>query len=364
MKIAFLADVHARGKDLALFERQLRSALNAAEDNGAELVCIAGDVFDRSNIADRYASTGAIVQAVTGPLYASNLSHVIVRGDHDVAGVGSVDALAVLDQIENVTVVDEPLGFSPLPGLHLTCLPWQWGADVDANEALRTMMPLASPKTTTVLLAHCLVRGSSFPAHYGNGNTAKRWCLDEGFLQSSAFDFVALGDWHQRNLFLGRRGGYIGALRQLNYGEAGNPQGFIVWDSVSGNITACDINECERHVVVRMGGDGPGEPVMNDEFAKLVGSAEKARVVFSERQPTDLELAACREQGIEVVIDIAPAERVTRIEDLPEGVSGDLRKLLDLWAHNQEPPLSEEELAGLHAELETFIQQRSGASVG
>ncbi len=365
MKAAFFADIHARGKDLAAFRRQWQASLDKALELGAEFIGIAGDVYDRANIVDRYASTGAIIQAVVEPLSNIKIPIIVVRGDHDIAGAGSVDALTSLDQMDNVFVLDSPTryGVQRHDGSYVLfhCMPWQWDTtETAATEWLlesAKQIPTYSRETKHIVLGHCIVRGESFPAHYGGEGTAKKWIVEEHALRSGQFDFVALGDWHAHSFFLGDKGGYMGALRQVNYGEAGNPQGFVLWDSVLGP-KHIEIAAAKAHVVV----SATEDVIYSESFLETIAAADaRTRIVFEERAPTNEELEACAANGIDVVVQIQASERVTRVAELPEGLSGDLRKMLEVWAAAQQPPICGEQLEELQVELEDFMSEKASA---
>ena len=66
MKIANVADIHARGKDLEACRSQLAAMVAECVKRGVDLVTLAGDIFDKSNIGDTRSSTGAIAAVVIG----------------------------------------------------------------------------------------------------------------------------------------------------------------------------------------------------------------------------------------------------------------------------------------------------------
>ena len=104
MFIASIADLHFGRADLQAARAQWEAALAECVKRKVDLITIAGDVFDKPNIGDAHASTGAIVRAVLEPMKGLGIDFLIIPGNHDKAGPASQDALTVFDSMPNVTV--------------------------------------------------------------------------------------------------------------------------------------------------------------------------------------------------------------------------------------------------------------------
>lgn len=353
MRIAQLADVHARGKDLEAFGRQLTKAVTLAREK-SDILVIAGDLYDNAQVGDRHASTGAITGVVKKALGYYYGQIIVIRGDHDQAGSGSPDALSTLWNMENVRTVSWP-EMIRVEDVALFCMPWQWHNE-DENyasvlltdlkrsfEEKRAMWALDHDiRCSKVLLAHAQVIGKSFPYQTSG---PKKWNLNETDLQTSFFDYVILGDFHGRNQFLGERGGYVGALRQMDYAHAREPQGFAVWNSETGETEWFEIQECEPHFVT--------EVTNAEEFRQYIEEGvyddRRQRVVMNGYIPAPDEIRAVEERGLDLVVRPPVEERVTRATDLPEGILHKPAELLNLWAGAK--GIEGAELEALHEEL-------------
>jgi hypothetical protein len=329
--IASFADLHARGLDLGDFAAQWTAALNVCAARHVDLILIAGDVFDRSNIGGGGASTGAVARAVIGPL--DSLRHCLKRviaipGNHDQAGIGSVDALTVLEAMPTVQIARWPQWIQR-GEVAVCCVPWSWSGE-NAEAAIRAAMkekPGGSAKS--ILLAHLQVGGAKMSATQ-TAKGADTWSVSRVFLESLPFDRVVLGDFHPRQDLTGGRGGYVGALRQLDHGEEGNPAGFEIWNSETNRVEWVELDAAPRYRTVEI---EHGQPIPK------AGPNEILRVRTLGFVPTRAEaMAAGANNGHAIKIEpvLERVERISRADDVPIGALNDPSALLAIWTEKNQ----------------------------
>ena len=325
MKIANTADWHVRGKGLAVVSEQLAAFTRECVQREVDLVTIAGDVFERPTIGDNDASTGAVAEVpirCVGELTKHDIQVVMIPGNHDIAGAGSADALHVFDGMGGVKVIREP-AVRRSGEIQIVALPWSWEGNAPNLILMRLMSPAGFP---ALLLGHVQVTG----ARMNDSKTAEHkpgmWQISREFLEQLPVDHVALGDFHARQDLADGRGGYVGALRQCNFGEEGNPAGFEIWDTETGETEWVELDIAPKHrTVVLTPGDTPPER----------GSNEHLRVRY-DGHPDPVESKQLEQAGIRVEEIVDREERVRRA-DVPPGILGDPHGMIRLWAGAQEP---------------------------
>lgn len=318
MRIAFAADLHLRGKDLAITEWHLAELSEKLRAN-ADILLVAGDVFDHPQVGDRHASTGAITRVINRFLRNLSIPVVLIPGNHDKANEASVDALAVLEATDpQITVVREaqwvywpgtvtPWDPQPKP-LAVACLPWFWDGDASRHLALLAEEAVPAADYTRVLIAHVQVKGAVM-----NGG---RRCQEGSFSVSmqELTDFpaerIALGDFHQRQTVAGEKGGYVGAIRQLNFGEEGNPQGFEIWDSVTNEVQWIELETAPKFTSVEW---------ERGEIAPELEATSYNRVVVNGWIPEAGSMTELQEAGVRIDVQAVHAPRMQRTEgELPD----------------------------------------------
>lgn len=362
MRLANFADLHACGKDLPAFSRQWDAGIDRAIAERVDAVTIAGDVFDSAEIGDQYASDGAVLEAVQRPLVRlaeAGIPAYIVSGDHDQAGAGRASAILGLAGIPGVTCTVEPTLMSiSKHGEHvnLYMLPWDWTPGVSAEAEIETLLGLANPllKATRILIGHVSTSGLLMNRHRAAerieapSSRARNWQVSREYLDeliaSGRVHHIRLGDFHLRHEH------YIGALRQRNHGEEGNPQGFEILDTSTGEKTWIELDEAPRYRTVEVGvgemaPDAPGE----NEILKVRLNCEM--VPGGIRQ---LENA-----GIQVERIVEREERRTRA-DVPAGIVHDDDAMIRMYAKTRNPPV---EGAELERHLRVFHEVTGDAHV-
>lgn len=354
MKYAFIADIHARGKDLDSLAKQLDALTASCRERQVERLLIAGDVFDRPGIGDAHASTGAICEVVCGwaARFARDVAPIVaIPGNHDLAGSGSRDALHVLDEISCVTVEHKPSVTSlSWGGDIILSLPWMWSGSatdeinmlMERSKALR----LSGKDQRIILLGHIQVIGGKHGAVNCEAKPSA-WQVTPEFLNSLPVDKIALGDFHRRQPF------YVGALRELNHGESGNPAGWELWDSGTGASEWIELNAAPKYCTIKVESAEQAKNWHIMEGDEVNGEIVRIQYKNFEPDPDMVrELEAC---GAEVMIISEKQERARRAEIAP-GLIDDSHALLDLYAGVQEPPFEAERLARAHAALGCLLE--------
>jgi len=344
MKIAFTADWHIRGKDLAAARAQLLQLVAKIKKREIGTIVIAGDVFENPNIFDQNASAGAQIKVAQETItrLTKFAEHVIIlRGNHDQSGPGSADALHVFDPFLNHPTCDVDIIRNcqalKIGHFYLACLPWEWGAingaAADVNDLIRHCQT-EDPNRPMILTGHVQVGGAKMNGGYNCEQKKRSWSLSRSDLEAWPFQHVALGDFHARQDLTGGRGGYIGALRQCNFGEEGNPAGFEIYDThyLETEWVKLDAAPILRTVVIQP-----------DEKALPRLENEKRRVQIVGGHVDHVAVKALEEAGDTVEHIIEVEERVRRA-DVPPGILQDPRALMRLWAEQQDPPITEERI--------------------
>ncbi len=343
MKIAILADLHVRGSDLDVFEAQMSAAIRAMVERDVFTAFVAGDTFDRDNIHDRSASTGRITWTVARLLANSGIRWYLVDGNHDKPNDTTRSANWSLASLDNVTVISEPSRIPMGEGIEFYCVPWYYEAQMAPRieEALRLQDEHVRAETR-VLIGHGQVRG----AHMSGTQYCEHghFAIGSNELLAYGFDHIALGDFHRRQPF------YVGALRQLNHGEEGNPQGFEIYDTDSNEVEWVELREAPQYRTL-IWTQGEPKPVTNP--------AEVTRIRTEGWTPTAAEIGDIGPRDkIDPVIERQAIQR--RIDDIPEGILSDMHAVLDLYLKANDIEITKE----LHDELARLLEMGALSASG
>jgi DNA repair exonuclease SbcCD nuclease subunit len=361
MKIANTADIHLRGKDLAACDAQLGALVYECIQRRVSLLTVAGDVFDRPGIGDNHASTGAIAEVAIRHikrLTDAGVNVLVIPGNHDQGGAGSAPATNVLLGIPGVYVVHEPgLTGSVCRDLVIVHIPWSWGAE-NAEQVIAKHVAYAVKSANgrkVVLLAHIQVVGARLSGSFCCDPAPGQWQVSRGFLESLPVDRFVLGDFHARQDLTGGRGGYVGALRQLTFGEEANPAGFEIFDTETGAAEWVELDAAPRYhsEMIAVCDDG-----RDHQFTTEGLNGDNWRVRF-DGNPDPVEVRRLEAAGVRVEIVVESQERIRRAE-VPEGIADDNHALIGLWAASQNPPVDGDRLARMHRVLDaTFADKQA-----
>lgn len=238
MIVAHVADLHLTERQAEggpTLDEQIETLLwigNDAAERGAEIILVAGDVFDRvSTPAERNAAIELF------RTWAGRRPVVIVDGNHD--RPGDTRFLIYLMAYEQIYVMDRPDVIFVSDAL-IACLPWPRKARLIAEMgttsnttahnagvlALGNILSgfrarfLSEPARAHIVLAHCELGSATMD----NGQPIAPRCdleVSEGDLLDTGADYVALGHIHKHQIIKDRIC-YAGSPRPTRFGETGD----------------------------------------------------------------------------------------------------------------------------------------------
>ena len=355
-RIALTADWHFRGKDLGAAVSQLEALIAAAHEHHCTAVCVAGDIFDRENVADARANVAAIAAPLVRLVRTSGLEWTIIPGNHDFSGPKRTPATELLRgaQVDLVNVPNTVgIFYGGATPVRAVCLPWEY-SNRNPEEVIAQLVAKAraeqSPGTKLLLLGHVQVVGGKLNAlrsHEAHGG----WEISREFLEGLDVDHIALGDFHARQDLSNGRGGYIGALRQLNHGESGNPAGFEVWDPATGETEWVELDAAPTYHTVEAFG--------NEDLERIEAQPNAVvRVICHGFTPERTNVDALEATGFEVVHAVAAIERIQRAVEIPEGILRRPADLIPLYNRSLASPLPPERIDALRG---LYLRAKSGA---
>jgi exonuclease SbcD len=208
VRILHAADCHIGStRDFGAAESAFASLVNGVIDLSADILVIAGDLFDSSAIPERRLSWVADeMRRLKKPIVA-------LPGNHDPWGPQSIYLRLLGSGIEGLHVITEPQGESFCVG-GVTF----WGrAVVSHDPGFRPLLGIPSrPPGWGVVVAHGLVLAGHEPTPRGSP-------IYPADLQAATWDYIALGHWPQFRQIEGyaARICYSGALATARHGRPG-----------------------------------------------------------------------------------------------------------------------------------------------
>ncbi|HXJ62762.1 MAG TPA: metallophosphoesterase, partial [Actinomycetota bacterium] len=254
MKIGCVGDIHL-GAGVAAYgperlhdqEKVLNQALDLFEEQGCELVLIAGDTWDGPLVPpEQYV-------AFSRTISHRHLTYLMIPGNgrHDLA-TREVNALRVYEESYSpkmLTIRCEPdvIEYRLDNDIRVGCLPWapinryiatRNGASRDAvhaevAELLLTIAKDLHAKGANILLGHWALSGTSLPSGLPV-DLANEPILDTEALADIGFDAIVMGHIHKPQTFADGAGFYVGSPLPLNHGEAGYEHGVWIFDTEDG----------------------------------------------------------------------------------------------------------------------------------
>jgi len=239
MKIAFFADLHIGNyNEFNHHNSRLNRCLTAldliyqkAKIRGCEIVVDTGDLIDKKNLLD-FKVYNEIYHAFSEISKNYNLPTFSLVGNHNISIQGRPDVNNLVPLMEFLTPVDTT-AWIPWPGkepqVYLGFIPYQHDLDQWYNEQEWLLQHFPTDTTKPCLLVgHQEIKGAVTGTHRyvaGSGIDHRRI--------SEKFSWGIFGHYHAHqnispNVF------YSGAALQQDFGEEGNPQGFWVFDTISG----------------------------------------------------------------------------------------------------------------------------------
>jgi len=332
-KIANTADWQVRGNYLEPFREQAAAMVMECVRQSVQGVVVAGDIFERANIGDQHASTGAVEREARWPiaeLTKHGIEVLILKGNHDQSGAGSTDALVAFEHMRGVTIVREPqhLYFC---GLSVVCLPWSWAGGNPEQTVKDILADLSDPADLFVfhadaegMLMNAKRTQDRKPCEMKPGS----WTLSRGFLDALPVKKVVGGHYHKRQPH------FNGALLQNNHGEEGNPAGFEIWDTCADSTEWVELTAAPIYETITIDrAELVPQSIMPD--SKII-----TRIVYDGFTPDPIDVKHMESIGFTVDQVIDRQERTRRAE-VPDGVVDSPHALIGLWCDVQNPPISD-----------------------
>lgn len=331
MKHLIIADLHICGARLEDFLAQ-RDALLRHRIPVVHRVFLAGDVFDKAQLADRYASAGAIASEanvfIREMKQVGFLSFYAITGNGTHEWVGTDPGQCAVQAIASDCCVHTNMCST----MYAPAVLFPWNPNYTQEEVDEFLLDPAH--YGRLLVGHGTPEGAMLPSGIPYNPSGKSWVLRRDVLERSKFARIALGDCHKRQDLFGGRGGCVGAFMQHNFGEEGNPQGVEVWDDSAGVAEWIELDGARRYRTIEWHKDGT-EPVPHPRFHTKVRPIgwEPGRVIR----------AKLEEAGM--VVETVPkrAERIARAE-IEDHKALDTVEAFRLWAATQEPAWTEEQI--------------------
>lgn len=360
--IALTADWHITRANLTHFLAQYRAMIEECHRANVSRVIVAGDIFDKESI-DR--CPGEVIRPVREAIEASGIEHTFISGNHDFDGPRNASAIFCLpgDCIHEPSIRELNIRGTHYRGLfRFLYLPWKYeGGMQSAIERLlqenadlmnehqckeRMIQELSvelqrapSGAATSrfhirnILIGHGHITGGYYrPGVHYEAEKPGDWSVSreylQGLLDSGRVDKIAFGDFHARQPF------YIGALRQLNFGEIKNPAGFELWNPITNESRWVELDAAPRYgrVTIRSEADwdliayGPAGDVPDEKkpFREIVFDG------FTPPNPEELD--RLESEGFRVARVTDRPERVAREVEITEGLMSRPEELIRLWA--------------------------------
>lgn len=323
MKIAIAADPHFMGKDFALQLKGWRAMLFNMKEEDASWVVVAGDMFDRATIGDKYVSTEAMLSGVLQVIEEVGLPIIILEGNHDWTGnPDQVRALSLFKEHRLVYPVLEPkvfkLGGGDRP-VALFLFPWPWLSGKNGGRTpeywknmVESFGSIETPGHRRVFVGHMQMEGTH--TSYGLVLPDSVSTFSYATLLRSACDSYFLGHIHNRQEY------YVGTPWQLNHGEQDNSCGWELYDSLTGASTYYELDIGPRYYTV------PIEWYEDVDFVKTPGHHVR---VTGDRAPIRLLPGDVSQKTS------AKAEKVSRTEHVDQT---DLKALFQVWCKQKNLP--------------------------
>ena len=221
---------------------------------GCKGLIVCGDIFN-----SRTSIPLPVLHAVAGQMaYARSILErlILMVGNHDsYLRDPRINSLSIFAQV--ATVIREArsvekFGFVP------------WTEDIDSFRAGVNRM--AKDSTVKFLFSHVLVEGAV--------PSGKGWALRD--LKPTKFKHVFLGDVH-RPMSIGKNVTYIGSPMQIDYRDAGETRGFIIFDDQTGAIEFMENTLSPRfHLVCPETPVSALRNVGREDFIRIEGASNDA----------------------------------------------------------------------------------------
>ncbi len=164
--------------------RGLRCVLATARERGADVVLLAGDVFEHNRLPETLLGEAARLMEAAG------LPIVILPGNHDPLVAGCAYERGGIDLLANVEV----LGMDDVAAV-FTYLDLEiWGRP---HRDYGDMAPLAAPRQRSTRWQIAMAHGHYRSVDEVGGVHRPSWLISDSEIGATAADYVALGHWNR-----------------------------------------------------------------------------------------------------------------------------------------------------------------------
>ncbi|MCH7953960.1 MAG: metallophosphoesterase [Chloroflexi bacterium] len=177
--VAHSSDLHIGASSVIDEFHPLCRVIDTAEQANADVLLLAGDVFDHNRLPL------SVLDQTARRLGDSSLTVVILPGNHDCITPDSVYRRGGVSAVTNVHVIGLDAESLDFPDLDLQI----WGK---AHFDYQNLSPLSDPHPRTARWQIAVAHG-----HYlaGEEDVHRGWLFDDEQLAATAADYVALGHW-------------------------------------------------------------------------------------------------------------------------------------------------------------------------
>ena len=233
--IAHLADIHIQDRRRGIYAEIFDQLYIKLKECNVDLIVVAGDIFDNKMRAS--ANNLADVTAFLTNL--SNIAPVVaIAGNHDTNCLvpDSLDLLTPLLR-ENRHLQPPRFNYWRYSGVYYAHdIIWSVIATdgEQPSEEIEQEVKSKYPGKTHICLFHEEVNNAKMP----NGSTISNFKLN--FQTFDRYDFSMGGHIHNRQIFT-PTAAYCGSLIQQNIGESVTGHGFLIWNTITKEISGVDI---------------------------------------------------------------------------------------------------------------------------
>lgn len=305
MIIGAVADLHFSGSRHEEQSSLLRKVLGSMASRGVEVVLCAGDIVDNPKMLDRWAYPSTLVRAILDPIEEAGIPWVIVAGNHDETPAGQCPALDILRACPLITAFSRTVDRHSIGDVDIVAVPWQmkaqwmasgnddYGWDAHCRNLFEKTVSSMWRKESAfkVLVSHTEVEGS-VATPYKVVVPGTSFMVTNSSLNRSGADAILLGHVHYR------QGHYLGALWQNNFGEEGNPDGWLYLNTESGDRRFFPL-DAPKYYSVNLEHYVPGRYRKEDRIKLLVegDDARRALSVMKGDLPANVEIKAVKQES-------------------------------------------------------------------
>lgn len=237
MKAVVFSDTHFSDRTDSTHREIFRETmLRVAQKELPDYLIIVGDFLDKTICSPQLFK---FLTESFQPLIDNTVPVIILIGDHEQGNPGQVSPLVYFSKLPRFHIIEKATGIK-LGNKSCLFLP----PDTKDLKSLNS--------DYSAIFYHGFLQNAKVSRNY---RMYSKSLFDiEDFLQADA-EFYFFGGVHRRQNFEVPEGvsfcGYLGSFWQLNFGEEGNPTGYLIWDS--GEIRFVDV-ESPRFKTVQFKG--------------------------------------------------------------------------------------------------------------